>query len=353
MRNRLPLFLVKLFYYEYWPFWLFFLPLVPYWMYLAARHRSLTFFTLANPAIPHGGVFGESKSDILKKINSEYLPRSIYCESGVAFTDVLIQLSNQSMEFPLVAKPDVGERGTQVEKLADERDLEDYLLSAEAEFIIQEFIDYPIELGVLYFRTPLSGESGITSIVKKEFLTVVGDGESTILQLIEKSERAKLQLPLLKDKWGGKLNTVLELDKAFLLQPIGNHCLGTKFLSANDIIDDKLVKVFDQISNGIDGFHYGRFDLKVKSFDALEKGEGILIMELNGVTSEPGHIYDPKLNIFKAYRDTIVSLNKLSKVCFENKSLGFKETSSKDFVKLIRHHFNEEAMKETKEVTAV
>lgn len=351
MRNRLPLFLVKLFYYEYWPFWLFFLPLVPYWLFLAIKHRSLTFFTLANPVIPHGGVFGESKSDILNKIDSEYLPGAIYCNADVGFEDVLVQLSAQKMEFPLVAKPDVGERGVQVEKLVDLQALKEYIQNTEADFIIQEFIDYPIELGVLYFRTPLSEQSGITSIVQKEFLKVEGDGRSTVLELINKNERAKLQLTLLREKWGLTLDRVLEPEEVLLLQPIGNHCLGTKFLSANELIDDGLVKIFDKISEAIDGFHYGRFDLKVRSLDSLKKGKDILIMELNGVTSEPGHIYDPKLNIFRAYRDTIYSVSKLSNVCKENKSLGFKETSVKDFVQLIFDHFGERKVREVKRMT--
>ena len=74
-----------------------------------------------------------------------------------------------------------------------------------------------------------------------------------------------------------------------LLQPIGNHCLGTKFIDASHLIDPNLVAVFDEIASGIEGFNYGRFDLKVKDLDALKRGEEIMVPELNGVTSEPGH----------------------------------------------------------------
>ena len=50
---------------EFWPAWLFYLPVVGYVLYLAFRHRSLTLFTAVNPAIPAGGFIGESKFEIL------------------------------------------------------------------------------------------------------------------------------------------------------------------------------------------------------------------------------------------------------------------------------------------------
>ena len=350
MRNRLPLFLVKLFYYEYWPFWIFFLPLVPYWVYLAVKHRSLTFFTLANPGIPHGGVFGESKADILEKISPEYQPKSVFCSSDMTLEQIQIQLNSLRLTYPFIAKPNVGERGNEVEKILDEAGLQRYIRNNQVDFIIQQFVDYSIELGVLYYRTPLSGLSGITSIVQKEFLAVTGDGESTLLQLIHKNERAKLQLDYLTEKFGDEFDKILPKDEVKELQPIGNHCLGTKFLSANDLINNDLVKVFDQIAEEITGFNYGRFDLKVKSFDSLIKGEDILILELNGVTSEPGHIYDPKLNLFRAYHDTIKSLRKLSIVCKENKQLGYQETSPKEFIQLIFGHFKSDPKVKNEEV---
>lgn len=340
MRNHLPKFLVRIFYYEYWPFWIFFLPIVPYYLFLALKHRSFTFFTLANQGIPYGGVFGESKAKILDKIGDEFQPKKVYCEQGLSKHEIQMRLSLQGISYPFIAKPDVGERGKSVEKINGDLALEHYLERNETDFIIQEFITYPIELGVLYYRTPLSGNSGITSIVQKEFLTVKGDGESNLLELIKGHDRARMYMPSLSKKWADELEIVPELEAILELQPIGNHCLGTKFLDATHLIEQDLVKVFDRISEGIDGFDYGRFDLRVKNYESLKKGEGISILELNGVTSEPGHIYDPKLNIFQAYRDTIRSLNKLSIVCKENKLAGYSATPPKELAKLIIGHFD-------------
>ena len=46
---------------EFWPPWAFYPPVVCYVLWLALKHRGLTLFTCANPAIPEGGFVGESK----------------------------------------------------------------------------------------------------------------------------------------------------------------------------------------------------------------------------------------------------------------------------------------------------
>ena len=343
MRHRLPLFLVKIFYYEYWPFWLFFLPLVPYWIYLSIKAKSLTYFTAANPGIIHGGVFGESKIDILEKIKPKYHPTTLFFKVSATLPEVIRGVQLSSLIFPMIIKPNVGERGAEVEKIESESELAHYLKRNDQDFIIQEFFDYDIELGVLYYKLPITGSSDIISIVQKEFLGVTGDGVSAILEILHQNERAMLQLTTLKEKHGAHLNDVLAKGVYENLQPIGNHCLGTKFLSGQHLINAELVSVFDEISNGIEGFSFGRFDLKVNSFEDLYAGKNIKIMELNGVTSEPGHIFDPKFNLFRAYKDTMISMNASCLVSIENMKNGAVVTPLWTMVRLLRSHFSVKA----------
>lgn len=340
MRNKLSLFWVKVFFYEYWPFWLFFLPLVPYWIYLAIRARSMTYFTAANPGIPHSGVFGESKSEILQKIDSRYLPKSSYFKSGSDWLHVSSTLTQTGIDFPFIIKPDVGERGSQVEKINNAEELRKYFERNTGSFIVQEYIHYPLELGVLYYRLPGSNKSGITSVVLKEFLSVTGDGKSTLLQLIMKNERAHLQLASLREKLKGELDYVLAPGEQKWLQPIGNHCKGTKFLSGQHLINAQLVKVFDEVVASINGFNFGRFDLRVSSIEDLMKGENIKVMELNGVTSEPGHIYDPKLNLLRAYLDTASNMKMMFRVSQQSRKLGADVTPISEMIQLIKQHFS-------------
>lgn len=348
MRNKLPLFWVKVFYYEYWPFWLFFLPLVPYWLYLALRARSLTYFTAANPGIEHSGVFGESKIDILNKIDPQYLPITLYFKGSMNWQEVVQKLESTDLDYPIIIKPNVGERGSQVEKVNDLIELQRYMESNKEDFIIQEYLQLPMELGVLFYRVPGTEERGITSIVIKEFLTVTGDGKSTIKGLILKNERYRLQLGSLQSKLGTQMDEVLNEGEERLLQPIGNHCLGTKFLSGQHFINDKTIEVFDRIASNIEGFNFGRFDLKVTSVADLMAGKNIKIMELNGVTSEAGHIYDPKYNLFRAYRDAAKTMKVMFRVSQQSRKLGAAVTPAGEMWRLIRTHFSNKSIAKEK-----
>jgi hypothetical protein len=55
------------------------------------------------------------------------------------------------------------------------------------------------------------------------------------------------------------------------------------------------------VARRFDGFYFGRFDVRAASADAFARGE-FTVIELNGVTSEPTHIYDPAVSVFGAYR---------------------------------------------------
>ena len=96
------------------------------------------------------------------------------------------------MTYPLIAKPDIGERGFLVEKLTSEKDLLAYLAQTKVNFLIQEFINLPLEISVLYYRMPSASKGHITSFCIKETLKVQGDGASTIEQLMLAYPRAVL-----------------------------------------------------------------------------------------------------------------------------------------------------------------
>ena len=335
-----PRWLVKLFNYEYWTWWVFFLPVVPYWAYLALRNRSLTYFTTVNPCIPDGGVFGESKMDILNQINPKYLPTSVFVPLNERFESVLKQLKGSEMGFPIVAKPDVGGRGFRVERIDSQQALQTYLAAAIMPVILQEFVDYELELGVMYARLPNQPKGRVTSITQKEFLTVVGNGQASIGELLQQNTRARMAMDDLRQRISNEdWNAVLPVHEKRLVQPIGNHCLGTKFLNANHLINARLSQVFDDIAVPITGFYFGRFDLKVSSLADLYAGRNIKIMELNGATSEPGHIYDPSYQLWQAYRDVMQQMKMVADISAANRKLGFQPTPLRQLLKNSSDYF--------------
>ncbi len=80
----------------------------------------------------------------------------------------------------------------------------------------------------------------------------------------------------------------------------------------------------------ISGLNYGRLDLKVPSYKFLEEGRDVIIFEINGVNSEPGHIYDLP-TVFGAYKDIAKHCIALIKVSTMNIKKGVKITPLKIF----------------------
>lgn len=336
---RTPLFIIKWTQYEYWPWWFFYIPLLPYWLWLAIKTKSLAYFTATNTNIELGGFFGESKIDILKQIALEYKPKTFFVAKETRFETVKESINSAQIQFPIVAKPNVGERGFEVEKIIDILQLENYHQRAAHEYIIQEFVEFSLELGVLFCRMPNEPIGKITSVTIKEFLSVKGDGKSSILQLMEQNTRARFQVEAVSKRLGNGVNQILEAGEEMLLEPIGNHCRGTRFVDGNHLINSKLDEVFNRIALPMTGFYYGRFDMKVKSLDDLYKGENIRIMELNGASSEPGHIYDARNGIVKAYRDLAFHWSLLALISIQNQKRGIKPVSFGTIVKTFSGHF--------------
>lgn len=337
--------------YEYWPWWLFYLPMLPYYLYQALRTGSLTYPTSVNPAIYGGGFYGEKKTDILQHLSSEYLATTVFVEKGSTFPQILDLISANGLSFPIIAKPNVGERGTNVEKVESATQLEAYILHVKEDFLIQEFVNYPIELAVLYSRLPSKSTGEVSSITAKEFLSVIGDGSSTIEELVLQNPRAVFQLDVLRKRMGDKLQTVLSANEILLLEPIGNHCRGTKFLNGNHLITTELNAVFDKISAPYQNFFYGRYDIKVASLVDFQLGKTIKIMELNGISADPGHVYDPDYKLLNAYRDLSWHWKRLADIHLENKQSGHLPMSNQEVWKIIKSTFFTNSKTATKHIS--
>ena len=322
-------FLIRLQSWEYWPSYVIQFPLYFYWLWLSLRARSLLFFSASNPGIPMGGMLGESKFEILQKIPSQFIPKSILVSFPSSLEEVKRLMKINSLQFPVIYKPDLGERGWMVKKIESEIDIKNYLIKAKVDFIIQEWIDSPMEFGVFYIRKPGEKRGEITSVVLKEMLYVIGDGVSTLKALILQNNRAKLQWRNLSIKFCDQLSQVVPLNKRIELVSIGNHCLGTKFLNAKHLINESLISVFDDLANQINGFNFGRFDLRANSLQDLYGGK-LKILELNGCGAEIAHIYHPGYSLFKAWRELFLHWDKMYLVSMTNHKNGVKFLTLKE-----------------------
>lgn len=294
-------FWTKLTAWEYWPMSIFYIPVYLYWFYLGFRANSLFFFTASNPGIKNGGMIAASKKSILDKIPSKYVPKTILLKAPVDHIQVQKAMEQLALAYPVIFKPDLGERGWKVERISSSNEIEGYLNAFDADLQVQEYLDFPYEAGVFYYRFPDRERGTVSSVVVKELLFVLGDGVSTLELLILKKPRARIQYKKLKKIWNEIWENIPEKGIRVELQPIGNHNRGTAFLNGNHLINEQLINSFDSISKQIEGFYYGRFDVRCKDEEALKNGD-VMIMELNGAASEPAHIYQSGYPILKAYK---------------------------------------------------
>lgn len=302
---RMKAFWTRLTHWEYWPTHVVYGPLYFYWLWLSLKARSLFFFSAANPNIEYAGFTHERKSNIQALIPERYYPRTHLCKAGTDSGELRRTLKKMGFDLPLIAKPDIGERGRQVQLLHSAMQLEVYCNMSKVDFLVQEFIDHKYEAGIFYVRIPGEEHGRISGIVGKEFLAVTGDGRSSIRTLLKRTDRSLLQLPALARSYGDFLDTVLPDGMSHTLVPYGNHCRGAKFIDLSYKITDELTKTIDHVCSQIPGFHYGRLDIKFASWEDLAQGKNFSIIELNGAGSEPTHIYDPSHSIVFAWKEII------------------------------------------------
>lgn len=329
------LFWIKIFKFEFWPWKVFYAPLLPYYLFLSAKCRSLTFPSLVNTCLQNGGFFEENKKEILTQIPAEYLPKSIYIEQDTDFTSVNSLMEQQSIEFPVVAKPLDEQRGKNVEIITDEAELLTYYLKVSKAFVVQEFVQFPIELAILYSRLPHERKGVVSSITIKEFLSVIGDGKQTIEKLLKANYRAILIWEELLVNAKIDFQRIPFLGETVIVEKIGNHCRGTIFRNASEIDKAKTAAAIDKVMADFEGFNYGRFDMKVKSVEDLYAAKNIKILELNGVNADAAHIFDPNYGFTQAMKDVAWHWKRMADIAAFNLSKGYSPIAFKPILNKI------------------
>jgi hypothetical protein len=153
----------------------------------------------------------------------------------------------------------------------------------------------------------------------------------TVEQLLKEDKRYVLQLPVLKKTYREKLEVVLKKDEEFLLVPYGNHVRGAKFIDDSHLADEELLNTIESLCKKVDGFYFGRLDVRYNTWEELKQGKNFSIIELNGAGSEPTHIYDPKHSIFFAWKEIIRHLNimwRISRMNHHPKERPYMSTKS-------------------------
>lgn len=264
----------------------------------------------------------ESKWDVYNLLPENSYPRTIYCPEGTPLEAIKESMEQGAITFPVIAKPDHGERGLAVKKIADSTALQNYLRQMPVAFLVQPYISWEHEIGLFYHRMPGQETGQISGIVQKEPVAITGDGIHSVRQLVKRNPRYLLQWQHICRDYEALLDKIPDRGERIELIPYGNHARGSKFTDVSQRITPALTATINRICLNIEGFYYGRLDIKFRSWEALEAGRDFSIIELNGSGSEPTHIYDPGHSLFFAWKEIIRHWNILYRICIANKLAG-------------------------------
>ena len=307
---------------EYWPVYIFNIPILFIWIWNALKSRDLFFFSLTNPGIETGGFFGESKSAILQHIPPAYKPGTYLLKMPCPEAEVEIRFLQSRLSFPIIAKPEVGERGWLISKIHHIGELKAYVQAHPIDLILQAYVELPLELSIMVYAMPDGSKAEVTSICEKHFLQVKGDGQHTIGHLILEQDRAVLQYEKLRNRFGNRWEEILPAGEILILEHVGNHCRGTMFLNRNDQIDEAITNIMVELLRSMPEVYYGRFDMRVGSWESLRKGEDIRVLEFNGTSSDPAHIYQPGYSLRKAYSEMAFHWKVMYQIARQNRAKG-------------------------------
>lgn len=322
---------------EFWPYYVTNSVTFLYVLYLGCfRYRQPTLFTVVNPSIkPDSGFIGERKSSIFKDLPQEYLGRWRLVERGTPAEDKYSLLRDfmdtNSLDYPIVLKPDRGQRGLGVCVCLNEEDALGWLKESEDDFIIMEF--HPgEEFGVFYYRFPGKQTGTIFSITRKKHLFVVGDGHHTLEELILRDARALCMAPTFFERLRPELLSIVPAGESVQLGRVGAHSLGTLFLDGGHLATEELLTAIEKIARPYKGFYFGRFDIKAADEEALRKGNNLKVIEINGVTSEATHIYDPGNSLLYGWKTLMQQWNIAFQIASCNARNGHQPMPFKAFI---------------------
>jgi len=323
-------------FFEFWPGWLFYAPVVAFWALKSLRYGSVTLPSLANPRIEAGGICGESKNAILAlagPVARQWVADFVgFTTSGHRGGNDLAlaraAMTQAGLNFPVVAKPDMSCNGVGVRVVNNEAELGAYLAAfpRATALQLQALVTYEGEAGIFYIRHPHEAQGRITSVTLKYAPTVTGDGKRNVRDLIAADERLNAVSSLLLSKIGAKADAVPAAGERARLVFVGNHCRGSTFKDGLNIVTPALTARIDEIMRDMPDVYFSRIDLRYDTLEALREGRDFKIIEFNGSGSEATHIWDPEMTLGRAYKTQFFHYGESFRIGAAIRSRGLEPT---------------------------
>ncbi len=333
-------------FFEFWPMWAFYPPVMLYAAWLMLRYRGVLLPTVANPSFPGGGFYGESKAEILAlamRHTPEWVapfiavqrPEAAEADPHSECEIALALLAGAGLSLPVVAKPDLGCRGAGVKLIRTADDLHAYLRAFPpgAKLLLQRLVPFEGEAGIFYCRRPGQASGRIVSITLKYFPHVTGDGRRTLRQLILDDPRAGKLSHLYLRRHTARLDLVPAAGESIRLAFAGSHSRGAIFRNGTHLVTPEMEASFDAIAKRLPEFHFGRFDVRFEDFAEVQRGRAFTIVEVNGAGAESTHIWDRQTTLPQAWLALMRQYRWLYEIGHANRARGFKPMSWAHFMR--------------------
>ena len=317
-----PGFFEKLTNWELWSATWLYAPLTPIFLWYVARARSFWFFTASNPSISFGGFEGETKMEVYAQMPEDVYPRTCLIKPAEDFEAVKKRVADTGLQYPFVVKPDIGRKGLLFRKIDNEAQLLEYHNYCPIDYLVQELVDLPMELGVFYVRHPSKQKGEVTGIVYRELQEVHGDGTTPLRTLIQHHPQAGQREEEMFRKHAAFLDWVPAPGERYVLSYAVNRSRGSRLHNVSHEADEQLTALFDRISLHSGGFFWGRFDVKCSNFEDLRAGRNFSILEYNGAGAGVSHIYHCGNSLWQAYAEILRHWRMLFEICTWNNAHG-------------------------------
>jgi hypothetical protein len=251
---------------------------------------------------------------------------------------ILDVVQQREWTFPIILKPDVGQRGVGVRMAQRTEDIHAYCAAERGPILVQPYHPGPFEAGIFYYRFPGEARGRVFAITDKHFPQLIGDGRSTVETLIWAHPRYRLQAGTFLTRHRHALDRVLSPGEVFRLAIAGNHAQGTLFRDGWHLWTPALERRIDEIAQSYPGFFVGRFDVRYTDVAAFRAGEDLAIVELNGATAESTDIYDPRRSLPGAYRQLFKQWSIVFEIGAANRAAGAPVTGMRRLIRLLHTH---------------
>jgi hypothetical protein len=307
----------------------------------------MTLPLIANPRIFLSGMVGGSKAELMSQATGKcaeaILPWVKITKTNDELSEqthrALQRLNSKNITFPFVCKPDTGCRGAGVKLIKSQDSFSTALAQypTGAGIILQQLSRYPDEVGIFFVKYPNTSAGHVVSLTFKNRPEVIGDGKSTVCELVQQDERAAKLLSLYQSRNQSVWHSVLAEGQRHSLLFSASHCRGAVFQDGRHHITPEFNQAINLVMKDLPEFHYGRMDVKYKDLASLKRGEHLEIVEINGASSESIHIWDKDAKLLDAFKTLLWQYKTLFEIGAQVRKSGEKPPSIASLIKAWRH----------------